>query len=56
MDMPLLLYEYDDFLELAHGAGLEARDVYRDYQRRPYVPGAVRMIVLLRRSGSSSRV
>lgn len=56
MDMPLLLYEYDDFLELAHRAGLEASDVYRDYQRRPYAPGAARMIFSLRRSGSSSRV
>lgn len=56
MDMPLQLYEYDEFLGLAHRAGLAARDVYRDYQRRPYAPGAARMIVLLRRSGSSSRV
>jgi SAM-dependent methyltransferase len=55
MDVPLLVYEHDDFLELAHRAGLEARHVYRDYQRRPHAPGAARMIFLLHRTGSSSR-
>ena len=54
-DVPLLLYEYDEFIELAHRAGLEARAVYRDYRRRPHGPGAVRMISLLHRSGSSGR-
>lgn len=55
MDMPLRLYERDEFLDLAHRAGLEASDVYRDYRRRPHGPGAERMIVLLRRAGPQER-
>lgn len=47
MDVPMAVYSIDGFTALARAAGLVPRAVYRDYQRRPWSPGAHRMIFLL---------
>lgn len=47
MELPLAVYSREAFLDLAARAGLRSVHIYRDYERRPHAPGAVRMVCLL---------
>jgi len=49
-EVPLRAFTREQVTAFAAAAGLTSRHVYRDYERRPYRPGAARMIFFLRRT------